>query len=143
MTLLFATAIATAAFMVAGPAATANPVFGLGHYNEGDRDTTNQEYDRFDDCLSDHEHESNEISEEDIEHCIDLAYHGESDESSREDNSDSDGDESNRQDDDEDENESEEDIAFFGDDSVDPDISGNDFNGEHDSADGENSSTDY
>jgi hypothetical protein len=82
------TAIATAAIMVVGPAATVNLVFGLGHYDEGDHDLASTEYDRFDDCLSDHERESDEVIEEQIEHCIDLAYHGENGESSREDNND-------------------------------------------------------
>jgi hypothetical protein len=135
------TAIATAAIMVIGPVTGVNPVFGLGHYHEGDNDSGSQEYDRFEDCLSNHEHESDNVTEEQIEHCIDLAYNGQSDESSREDNDDSDDDDDREdmQRAEEDEQEEKEDLAFFGDDSE--DSSSNNFNNDSDFADDENSST--
>ena len=145
MSALF-TAIATAAIMVGlSPATAVNPVFGLGHYNEGEDDLASQEYDRFEDCLTDHEHESSEVTEEQIEHCVDVAYHGGGNEISREENDDdSDEDRANMQSEDEDEDGNDlEDSAFFGDDSEDSDVSSNDFNSDHDSADDESSSTDY
>src|ERR671914_1896297 len=89
-TSILITAIATAAIMVIGPVAGVNPVFALGHFHEGDNGSGSQEYERFDDCLSDLEHESDDITEEQIEDCIDSAYNSESDESSREDNDDDD-----------------------------------------------------
>jgi hypothetical protein len=143
-TSILITAIAVAAIMVIGPVAGVNPVFALGHFHEGDNDVSSQEYDRFEDCLSDLEHESDNITEEQIEDCIDSAYNGESDESSREDNDD------NEDDDDREDmlsegkdEEEKEDSAFFGDDSEDSDTSSNNFNNEHDSAGDENSSTNY
>jgi hypothetical protein len=143
-TSILVTAIAVAAIMVIGPVAGVNPAFGLGHFHEGDNDVSSQEYDRFEDCLSDLEHESDNITEEQIEDCIDSAYNGESDESSREDNDD------NEDDDDREDmlsegkdEEEKEDSAFFGDDSEDSDTSSNNFNNEHDSAGDENSSTNY
>jgi hypothetical protein len=141
-TSILITAIATAAIMVIGPVAGVNPVFALGHFHEGDSGLSNQEYDRFEDCLSDLEHESDDITEEQIEDCIDYAYNGESDESSREDNDD-DNDDDEREDmlsEEEDEQELKEDLAFFGDDSE--DSSSNNFNNDSDFADDENSSTD-
>jgi hypothetical protein len=140
-TSILITAIATAAIMVIGPVAGVNPVFALGHFHEGDSGLSNQEYDRFEDCLSDLEHESDDISKEQIEDCIDYAYNGESDDSSREDNDESDDDE--REDmlsEEDDEQELKEDLAFFGDDSE--DSSSNNFNNDSDFADDENSSTD-
>jgi hypothetical protein len=143
-TSILITAIATAAIMVLGPVAGVNPVFALGHFHEGDNGSSSQEYEKFEDCLSDLEHETDDITEEQIEDCIDSAYNGESDESSREDNDDED----DREDDEErehmqkveeDEQEAEEDLAFFGDDSE--DSSSNNFNNDSDFADDENSST--
>jgi hypothetical protein len=131
-------AIATAAIMVIGPIAGTNPVFGLGHFTEGENGSGNQGYERFDDCLSDLEHESDNITEEQIEDCIDSAFNDESDESSREDNDDSNDD--NGEDmisEEEDEEEQEEDLAFFGDDSEDS----SNFNNDSDFSDDENSST--
>src|SRR5918996_5556919 len=87
-TSILITVIATAAIMVLGPVAGVNQVFALGHFHEGDNGLSSQEYDRFEDCLSDLEHESDDITEEQIEDCIDYAYNGESDESSRENNDD-------------------------------------------------------
>src|ERR687884_523243 len=113
-TSILITAIATAAIMVLGPVAGVNPVFALGHFHEGDNGSSSQDYDKFEDCLSDLEHESDDITEEQIEDCIDSAYNGESDEGSREDN-----DDDNREDDEdredmqkaeEDEQEAEEDL---------------------------------
>ena len=138
---ILATAIATAVFMVIGPVAGVNPVFGLGHFHEGDNSLSSQEYDRFDDCLSDLEHEKDNITEEQIEDCIDSAYNGESDESSRDDNDD-DSDDDDKKDmlsEEEDEEEERGDLAFFGDESE--DSSSNNFNSDKDMADGENSST--
>src|SRR5918994_6463357 len=142
-TSILLTAIVTAAIMVLGPVAGINPVFALGHFHEGDNDFSSKEYDRFEDCLSDLDHESDDITEEQIEDCIDYAYNGESDESSREDN-DHDSDDDKREDmlsEEEDEQELKEDLAFFGDDSE--DSSSNNFNNDNDSADDEdkNSST--
>jgi hypothetical protein len=140
-TSILITAIATAAIMVIGPIADVNPVFAMGHFHEGDNGLSSQEYDRFEDCLSDLEHESDDITKEQIEDCIDSAYNGESDESSREDNDDNDDDEE-REDmlsEEEDEQELKEDLAFFGDDSE--DSSSNNFNNDSDFADDENSST--
>jgi hypothetical protein len=137
---ILVTAIATAAIIVIGPVAGVNPVFGLGHFHDGDNGVSSQEYDRFDDCLSDLEHENDNITQEQIEDCIDSAYNGESDESSREDSDDSDDDD--REDmlsEEQDEEEEKEDLAFFGDDSE--DSSSNNFNGASDFADDENSST--
>lgn len=135
------TAIATAAIMVVGPSTAINPVFALGHHGEGDKDVASQEYDRFEDCLTDHEHESSEVTEEQIEHCIDLAYHGDSDESSREDNDDdSNKDEARQSEDDEQDESGLEDSAFFGDDSED---SVSSFYREHDSASDKGSTTGY
>jgi hypothetical protein len=138
---ILVTAIATAAILVIGPVAGLNPVFGLGHFHEGENGLSSQEYDRFEDCLSDLEHEADDITEEQIEDCIDFAYNGESDESSREDNDDSDDD--NEREDmqraEEDEQEEKEDLAFFGDESE--DSSSNNFNNDSDMADDENSST--
>ena len=139
-TSILITAIATAVIMVLGPVAGANPVFALGHFHEGDNGLSSQEYDKFEDCLSDLEHETEDITEEQIEDCIDSAYNGESDESSREDNDDSDDDD--RKDmlsEEEDEQEEKEDLAFFGDESE--DSSSNNFNNDSDFADDENSST--
>jgi hypothetical protein len=82
-------AIASAAIMVIGPVAGINQVFALGHFHEGDNGSSSQEYDRFEDCLSDLEHEGEDITEEQIEDCIDYAYNGVSNENSREDNDDS------------------------------------------------------
>src|ERR687896_2454757 len=87
-TSILITAIATAAIMVLGPVAGVNPVFALGHFHEGDNGLSSQEYDKFEDCLSDLEHETEDITEEQIEDCIDSAYNGESDESTRDDNDD-------------------------------------------------------
>ena len=140
-TSILVTAIVTAAIMVIGPVAGVNPVFGLGHYHEGENGSSSQEYDRFDDCLSDLEHEGENITEEQIEDCIDFAYNGESDESSRGDNNDN-SDDDDRKDmlsEEEDEEEEEKDLAFFGDDSE--DSSSNNFNNDSDYADDENSST--
>jgi hypothetical protein len=137
---ILVTAIATAAFMVIGPIAGVNPVFGLGHFHDGDNGLSSQEYDMFDDCLSDLEHENDNVTEEQIEDCIDFAYHGEGDDSSREDNDDNDDDE--REDmlsEEEDEEEEKKDLAFFGDDSK--DSSSNSFNADSDFAGDENSST--
>jgi hypothetical protein len=139
--ILIASAIATAAFMVIGPMAGANQVFGLGHFHEVDNGLSSQEFDKFEDCLSDLEHESDDIKEEEIEDCIDYAYNGESDESSREDNED--GEDDDREDmlsEEEDKRELKEDLAFFGDESE--DSSSNNLNGDTDSAEDENSSTD-
>ncbi len=138
-TSIFITAIAIAAIMVIGPAAGVNNAFGLGHFHEGDNKMSSQEYERFEDCLSDLEHESGDITEEQIEDCIDSAYNGESDESSREDDSDEDDDREDMLS----EEEEKEDSAFFGDDSEDSDTSSNNFNNEHDPAGDENSSTNY
>jgi hypothetical protein len=140
-TSILITAIATAAIMVIGPVASVNPVFALGHFDEGDNGSSSQEYEMFEDCLSDLEHESDDITEEQLEDCIDSAYNGESDESSREDNDDKDDDD-DREDMlsvEDDEQEAEEDLAFFGDDSE--DSSSNNFNNDSDFADDENSST--
>ena len=142
-TSILVAAIAIAAIMVMGPVAGVNPIFAMGHFHEGDNDFSSKEYDRFEDCLSDLEHESDDITEEQIEDCIDYAYNGESDESSREDN-DHDSDDDKREDmlsEEEDEQELKEDLAFFGDDSE--DSSSNNFNNDNDSADDEdkNSST--
>jgi hypothetical protein len=140
-TSILITAIATAAIMVIGPVAGVNPVFALGHFHEGDNGLSSQEYDRFEDCLSDLEHESDDITKEQIEDCIDSAYNGENDESSREDKDDNDDDEE-REDmlsEEEDEQELKEDLAFFGDESE--DSSSNNFNNDSDFADDENSST--
>jgi hypothetical protein len=140
-TSILITAIATAAIMVIGTVAGVNPVFALGHFHEGDNGSSSQEYDRFEDCLSDLEHESDDITEGQIEDCIDSAYNGESDESSREENDDNDDDEE-REDmlsEEEDEQELKEDLAFFGDESE--DSSSNNFNNDSDFADDENSST--
>src|SRR5918992_3278276 len=131
-------AIATAAIMVIGPVAGVNPVFAMGHFHEGDNDFSSKEYDRFEDCLSDLEHESDDITEEQIEDCIDYAYNGQSDESSREDNDDDEKEDMLSEE--EDEQELKEDLAFFGDDSE--DSSSNNFNNDSDFADDENSSTD-
>jgi hypothetical protein len=140
-TSILITAIATAAIMVIGPVAGVNPVFALGHFHDDDNGLSSEEYEKFEDCLSDLEHESEDITEEQIEDCIDSAYNGGSDESSRDDSDD-------REDDDEkedmqraekDEQEAEEDLAFFGDESE--DSSSNNFNNDSDFADDENSST--
>jgi hypothetical protein len=123
---------ATAAIMVIGLVAGVDPAFGLGHYHQDENGSGNQEYDRFEDCLSDLEHESDKITEEQIEDCIDSAYNGDSNESSRDDND-------NGEDmlsEDEDEQEEKEDLAFFGDDSE--DSSSNKFNNDSDSADDKN-----
>jgi hypothetical protein len=140
-TSILITAIATAAIMVIGPVAGVNPVFALGHFHEGDNGSSSQEYDKFEDCLSDLEHETDDITEKQIEDCIDSAYNGESDESSREDNDDREDDEEREdmQRAEEDEQDAEEDLAFFGDDSE--DSSSNNFNNDSDFADDENSST--
>ena len=141
-TSILITAIATAAIMVLGPVAGVNPVFALGHFHEGDNGSSSQEYDKFEDCLSDLEHETDDITEEQIEDCIDSAYNGESDESNREDNDDKEDSDEEREDmqrSEEDEQEAEEDLAFFGDDSE--DSSSNNFNNDSDFADDENSST--
>jgi spore cortex formation protein SpoVR/YcgB (stage V sporulation) len=141
-TSILITAIATAAIMVIGPVAGVNPVFGLGHFHEGDNGSSSQEFDKFEDCLSDLEHETDDITEEQIEDCIDSAYNGESDESSREDNDDDREDDEEKEDmqrAEEDEQEAEEDLAFFGDESE--DSSSNNFNNDSDFADDENSST--
>src|SRR5918992_4242614 len=141
-TSILITAIATAAIMVLGPVAGVNPVFALGHFHEGDNGLSSQEYDKFEDCLSDLEHETEDITEEQIEDCIDSAYNGESDESNREDNDDKEDSDEEREDmqrAEEDEQEAEEDLAFFGDDSE--DSSSNNFNNDSDFADDENSST--
>ena len=141
MIVVLITAITMAAILVAGPSIIVNPVFALGHYSEGDNDVASHDYDRFEDCLTDHEFESSEVTEEQIEHCIDLAYHGESDELSREDtDDDSDEDEARQSEDDEDDKNELEDSAFFGDDSEDS-ISNNFY--EKDSAGDEGSTTDY
>ena len=135
-------AIATAAIMVIGPVAGVNQVFALGHFHEDDNGSSSQEYERFEDCLSDLEHESDDITVEQIEDCIDSAYNGESDESSREDNDDKEDNDEEREDmqrSEEDEQEAEEDLAFFGDESE--DSSSNNFNNDSDMADDENSST--
>ena len=140
-TSILVAAITTAAIMVIGPVAGVNPVFAMGHFHEGDNDFSNQEYDRFEDCLSELEHESDDITEEQIEDCIDYAYNGESDESSREGNDDE-SDDDEREDmlsEEEDEQELKEDLAFFGDESE--DSSSNNFNNDSDFADDENSST--
>jgi hypothetical protein len=140
-TSMLVAAIATAAIMIIGPVAGVNPVFAMGHFHEGDNDSSNQEYDRFEDCLSDLEHESDDITEEQIEDCIDYAYNGKSDKSSREDNDDDSSDDE-REDmlsEEEDEQELKEDLAFFGDESE--DSSSNNFNNDSDFADDENSST--
>src|SRR5919106_467092 len=97
-TSILITAIATAAIMVIGPVAGVNQVFGLGHFHEGDNGRSNQEYDKFEDCLSDLEHERDDITEGQIEDCIDYAYNGESDESSREDNDDKEDDDDEKED---------------------------------------------
>jgi spore cortex formation protein SpoVR/YcgB (stage V sporulation) len=141
-TSILITAIATAAIMVIGPVAGVNPVFGLGHFHEGDNGSSSQEFDKFEDCLSDLEHETDDITKEQIEDCIDSAYNGESDESSREDNDNDREDDDEREDmqrAEEDEQEAEEDLAFFGDESEDS-SSGN-FDNNSDFADDENSST--
>ncbi len=141
-TSILITAIATAAIMVIGPVAGVNPVFALGHFHEGDNGLSSQEYDKFEDCLSDLEHETDDITEEQIEDCIDSAYNGESDESSREDNDDDREDDEEKEDmqrAEEDEQEAEEDLAFFGDESE--DSSSNNFNNDSDFAVDENSST--
>jgi hypothetical protein len=141
-TSILITAIATAAIMVLGPVAGVNPVFALGHFHEGDNGLSSQEYDKFEDCLSDLEHESDDITKEQIEDCIDRAYNGENDESSREDNDDDREDDEEKEDmqrAEEDEQEAEEDLAFFGDESE--DSSSNNFNNDSDFADDENSST--
>jgi spore cortex formation protein SpoVR/YcgB (stage V sporulation) len=141
-TSILITAIATAAIMVLGPVAGVNPAFALGHFHEGDNGSSSQEYDKFEDCLSDLEHETDDITEEEIEDCIDSAYNGESDESSREDNDDDRADDEEKEDmqrAEEDEQEAEEDLAFFGDESE--DSSSNNFNNDSDFADDENSST--
>ena len=140
-TSILLTAIAAAAIIVIGPVAGVNQIFALGHFHEGDNGLSSQEYERFEDCLSDLEHESEDITEEQIEDCIDYAYNGDSDESSREDNDDSDdhqeGEDMQRAE--EDEQEEKEDLAFFGDESG--DSSSNNFNNDRDSATDENSST--
>jgi hypothetical protein len=141
-TSILITAIATAAIMVIGPVASINQVFALGHFHEGENDFSGQEYDRFEDCLSDLEHESDDITEEQIEDCIDYAYNGENDKGSREE-SDDESDDDEREDmlsEEEDEKELKEDLAFFGDDSE--DSSSNNFNNDSNFADDENSSTD-
>ena len=141
-TSILITAIATAAIMVIGPVAGVNPVFALGHFHEGDNGSSSQEFDKFEDCLSDLEHETDDITEEQIEDCIDSAYNGESDESSRDDNDDEKEDDEEKEDmqrAEEDEQEAEEDLAFFGDESE--DSSSNNFNNDSDFADDENSST--
>ncbi len=140
-TSIFITAIAIAAIMVIGPAAGVNNAFGLGHFYEGDNEMSSQEYERFEECLSDLENESEDITEEQIEDCIDFAYNGENDESSREDNDDKDDDDKDEDmlSAEEDEEEEKEDLAFFGDDSE--DSSSNNFNSDSDFADDENSST--
>jgi hypothetical protein len=141
-TSILITAIATAAIMVIGPIAGVNPVFALGHFHEGDNGSSSEEYDKFEDCLSDLEHETDNITEKQIEDCIDSAYNGESDESSREDNDDDsehDEEKEDMQRAEEDEQEAEEDLAFFGDESE--DSSSNNFNNDSDFADDENSST--
>ena len=141
-TSILITAIATAAIMVIGPVAGVNPVFALGHFHEGDNGSSSQEFDKFEDCLSDLEHETDDITEEQIEDCIDSAYNGESDESSREDNDDDREDDEEKEDmqrAEEDEQEADEDLAFFGDESE--DSSSNNFNNDSDFADDENSST--
>src|SRR5919106_6237879 len=142
-TSILVAAIATAAIMVIGPVAGVNQVFALGHFHEGDNGLSSQEYERFEDCLSDLEHESEDITEEQIEDCIDSAYNGESDKSSREDNDDDDREDDEEREDmqrsEEDEQEAEEDLAFFGDESE--DSSSNNFNNDSDFADDENSST--
>ena len=132
-TSILITAIATAAIMVIGPVAGVNPVFALGHFHEGDNGLSSEEYDKFEDCLSDLEHESNDITEEQIEDCIDFAYNAENDESSREDNDD------DREDDDE-----REDMQSAEDDEQEAeDSSSNNFNNDRDSADDEKSSAGY
>ena len=136
-TSILVAAIAIAAIMVMGPVAGVNPVFAMGHFHEGDNDFSSKEYDRFEDCLSDLEHESDDITEEQIEDCIDYAYNGESDESSREDNDDDEKEDMLSEE--EDEQELKEDLAFFGDESE--DSSSNNFNNDSDMADDENSST--
>jgi hypothetical protein len=138
---ILVTAIVTAAIMVIGPVAGVNQVFALGHFHEGDKGLSSQEYERFEDCLSNLEHESDDITEEQIEDCIDSAYNGESDESSREENDDRDDDQESEdmQSAEEDEQEQKEDLAFFGDESE--DSSSNNFNSDSDFADDENSST--
>ena len=136
-------AIAIATIMVIGPVAGVNPVFALGHFHEGENGLSGEEYEIFEDCLSDLEHETEDITEEQIEDCIDSAYNGESDESSREDNDDDDREDDEEREDmqraEEDEQEAEEDLAFFGDESE--DSSSNNFNNDSDFADDENSST--
>jgi hypothetical protein len=138
---ILVTAIAIAAIMVIGPVAGVNQVFALGHFHEGDNGLSSQEYERFEDCLSDLENESEDITEEQIEDCIDYAYNGDSDESSREDNDDKDDDQESEdmQSAEEDEQKEKEDLAFFGDESE--DNSSNNFNNDSDFDDGENSST--
>jgi hypothetical protein len=140
-TSILVTALVTAALMVIGPIAGVNPVFGLGHFHDGDHGVSSQEYDIFDDCLSDLEHENDNITEEQIEDCVDFAYNGESDESSREDNDDNNDDDGEDvvNEEEEEEEEEREDLAFFGDDSK--DSSSNSFNSDSDFADDENSST--
>jgi hypothetical protein len=140
-TSMLVAAIVTAAIMIIGPVAGVNPVFAMGHFHEGDNDFSSKEYDRFEDCLSDLEHESDDITEKQIEDCIDYAYNGKSDESSREDNDD-DSNDDEREDmlsEEEDKQELKEDLAFFGDESE--DSSSNNFNNDSDFADDENSST--
>src|SRR5919106_6216775 len=142
-TSILVAAIATAAILVLGPVAGVNPVFALGHFHEGDNSLSSQEYDKFEECLSDLEHETDDITEEQIEDCIDSAYNSEGDESSREDNDDDDREDDEEREDmqkaEEDEQEAEEDLAFFGDESE--DSSSNNFNNDSDFADDENSST--
>jgi hypothetical protein len=139
-TSILVTAIAAAAIMVIGPVAGVNQVFALGHFHEGDNGLSSQEYERFENCLSDLEHDSDDITEEQIEDCIDSAYNGDSDESSRDDNDgrddDEEGEDMQRAEDDE--QEEKEDLAFFGDESED---SSSNFNNDSDSADDENIST--
>ena len=142
-TSILITAIATAAIMVIGPVASINQVFALGHFHEGENDFSGQEYDRFEDCLSDLEHESDDITEEQIEDCIDYAYNGKSDKSSREESDDESNDDEREDmlsEEEEDEQELKEDLAFFGDDSE--DSSSNNFDNDSDFADDENSSAD-
>ena len=140
-TSILVTAIVTAAILVIGPVAGVNQVFALGHFHEGDNGLSSQEYERFEDCLSGLEHESEDITEEQIEDCIDYAYNGDSDESSREDNDDKDDDQESEdmQSAEEDEQKEKEDLAFFGDESE--NSSSNNFNNDSDFADDENSST--
>ena len=135
-------AIAAAAIMVIGPVAGVNQIFALGHFHEGDNGLSSQEYERFEDCLADPESESEDVTEEQIEDCIDYAYNGDSDDSSREDNDFRDDDEEiedMKSAEEEDEQEQKEDLAFFGNESE--DSSSNNSNIDSDFADDENSST--